>query len=220
MAKPIHGLPGNSGHIHLSLTNLSGVNVFARSSVDHGAKWPDIAWLSDTGRFFLAGVLDALQSIQLLFAPNVNSYKRVVEGQWAPTHVSWGLEDRLASIRIIAPPTCKPSATRLEIRNPGADLHPHYTLAALLAAGWRGVTNEMEIPCPPLAACVAEKHIPKTLPRSLAESIQNFSAPESVAREIFDPDFIDHFTKSREHEMRLWSEAVTDWYVSSSWKAF
>ena len=102
MAKPASGLPGNSGHIHISLTDLEGHNLFARADTDTNAPWPDIVSLSDLGRSFLAGLLNALPDLMPLLAPTINSYKRLIENYWAPVHLSWGLEDRLASITAIA----------------------------------------------------------------------------------------------------------------------
>ena len=138
--------------IHISLTDSNGNNLFAHETPDANAKWPDIEYLSDMGRHFLAGLLHALPNTMPLFAPTVNSYKRLVDNYWAPVHVSWGLEDRTASIRLITPRVCKPGVTRLEIRTPGADLHPHFALSAILAAGWRGVQKRLEIGVPPMSA--------------------------------------------------------------------
>lgn len=118
MAKPLYGLAGNSGHIHISLVDNNGKNLFARDTMDRDAKWKDIQHLSDASRHFLAGVLEALPDIMPLFAPTINSYKGLVENHWTPVYLSWGLGDRMASVRLIAPPVCKPSATRLEVRIP------------------------------------------------------------------------------------------------------
>lgn len=211
MAKPIQGLPGNSGHIHISLCDKDGKNLFARQVKDENPQWRDLADLSDMGRHFLAGVLDALPDIMPLFAPTVNSYKRLVENYWAPVDNSWGLEDRLSSVRLIAPPACKPSATRLEVRIGGADIQPHFALSALLAAGWRGVQKKLEINIPPTWVLNKEGKRAERLPNSLEHAIDRFRSPKSVARQIFDEDFVDHFVASRDHELKLWREAVTDW---------
>lgn len=210
MAKPIHGVPGNSGHVHVSLTDLEGNNIFARSTPDPDAPWPDVASLSDAGRHFLAGLLDALPDIMALFAPTVNSYKRLIENYWAPVDVSWGLEHRLASIRLITPPVCKPSATRIEVRLPGADLHPHYALTAIVAAGRRGIRKRMGIPIPPEGSRPRAQKAAR-LPRTLDEAVARFRAEGSVAREILDAEFVEFFSATRDHELNLWREAVTDW---------
>jgi glutamine synthetase len=176
--------------------------------VDTEARWPDIAHLSDIGRYFLAGVLEALPDIMPLFAPTINSYKRLIENYWAPVDITWGLEDRLSSIRLIAPPVSAAKATRFEIRIPGADLHPHYALTAVMTAGLRGIEKKLEICVPPTSAKTDE---PVRLPKTLEEAVRRFSRLESIAYELFDRRFVTFFTATREHELRLWREAVTDW---------
>ncbi|PVI06686.1 glutamine synthetase/guanido kinase [Periconia macrospinosa] len=216
MAKPRAGLPGNSGHMHVSIVDSSGKNLFARDSEDPSAPYSDVRYLSDLGRHFLAGLVDGLPDIMPILAPNVNSYKRLVENFWAPVTVSWGLEHRAASIRLISPPTSSAKATRFEVRVPGADTNPHFVLAAILALGWRGVEKKMEIPIPPLGkgedvGGEADKGV--RLAKSLKEATEKFMSKDSVAREVFGDEFVEHFGGTRQHEIRLWDEAVTDWEV-------
>lgn len=215
MAKPKQGLPGNSGHMHLSITDSkTGKNLFARDEVDENALYPDIAGLSDLGRHFLAGILEGLPDVMPLVAPTINSYKRLVENFWAPVTVSWGLEHRAASIRIIAPPTSKPGATRFEIRVPGADANPYFVLAAIMGLGWRGVEKKLEIPCPPLGKgeeVGGQTDMGIRLAKTLREANDRFTRLGSVAREVFGDEFVDHYGGTRDHEVRLWDEAVTDW---------
>jgi glutamine synthetase len=220
MAKPKQGLPGNSGHMHISITDpKTGKNLFARDEPDPHARYPDIAGLSDLGRHFLAGLLDGLPDVMPMVAPTINSYKRLVENFWAPVTVSWGLEHRAASIRIIAPPTSKPGATRFEVRVAGADANPYYVLSAILGLGWRGVEKKLEIPCPPLGKgeeVGGDTDMGVRLAKTLREANDRFSRLGSVARQVFGDDFVDHYSGTRDHEVRLWDEAVTDWYVDSA----
>ena len=214
MAKPREGLPGNSGHMHVSIVDKKGKNLLARDTPDKDAPYSDIENLSDLGRHFLAGLIDGLPDIMPIVAPTVNSYKRLVENFWAPVTVSWGLEHRAASIRIIAPPTASAKATRFEVRVPGADTNPYLVLAAILGLGWRGVEKKMEISVPPLGKGEdvgggSDKGV--RLAKSLKEATTTFMRKDSVAREVFGDDFVDHFGGTREHEIRLWDEAVTDW---------
>ncbi|KAB8232049.1 glutamine synthetase family protein [Aspergillus alliaceus] len=199
MAKPREGLPGNSGHMHISLVTSDGKNAFLRDAPDPSPPYPDVAHLSDLGRHFLAGILTGLPDIMPMFAPTINSYKRLVENFWAPVTVSWGLEHRAASIRLITPPAARPKATRFEVRVPGADANPHYVMAAVVALGWRGMGG------------ARDKGV--RLAKSLKEAVAAFTRKDSVAREVFGDTFVDHFGGTREHEVRLWEEAVTDWEV-------
>ncbi|KAL2217020.1 glutamine synthetase [Thermoascus aurantiacus ATCC 26904] len=216
MAKPREGLPGNSGHMHVSIVSEDGKNLFFREEPDPSPKYPDLTYLSDLGRHFLAGLLTGLPDIMPLFAPTINSYKRLVENFWAPVTVSWGLEHRAASIRVITPPTASPKATRFEVRVPGADANPHFALAAIVALGWRGVEKKLEIPVPPLGkgddmGGANDQGI--RLAKTLKEANEMFMRKDSIAREVFGDEFVDHFGGTREHEVRLWQEAVTDWEV-------
>ncbi len=214
MAKPREGLPGNSGHMHVSIVDQQGNNLFYRPERDEDAEWVDIEHLSDMGRHFLAGLLDGLPDVMPLVAPTVNSYKRLVENFWAPVTVSWGLEHRAASIRLIAPPTASAKATRFEFRVGGADANPYFVLAAILALGWRGVAKKMELTQQPLGKGQDVGGSDDTgvrLAKNLKEANDRFMRPESVAREVFGDDFVEHFGGTREHEIRLWEEAVTDW---------
>ncbi len=214
MAKPKQGLPGNSGHMHFSIVDENGKNLFFREAPDEKAPYPDIANLSDLGRHFLAGLIEGLPDVMPMLAPTINSYKRLVENFWAPVTVSWGLEHRAASIRLIAPPTAKPGATRFEIRVPGADANPYFVMAAIMALGWRGVERKLQIPCPPLGKgedVGGATDMGIRLAKSLREAIDRFTRTGSIAREVFGDEFVDHYGGTREHEVRLWEEAVTDW---------
>lgn len=147
-------------------------------------------------------------------APTVNSYKRLDERFRAPVTVSWGLEHRAAAVRLIAPPTCEASFTRFEVRVPGADSNPYYALAAILGCGWRGVGKRLDIPCPPLGPGQQVGGATDTgirLSGSLQEATEKFMKSDSVAREVFGDDFVNHFGGTREHEVALFNQAVTDW---------
>lgn len=214
MAKPKQGLPGNSGHMHVSLVDGDGNNLLYRGEADPDSPYPDVAYLSDMGRHFLAGILEGLPDVMPMVAPTINSYKRLVENFWAPVTVSWGLEHRAASIRLIAPPTSKPGATRFEVRVAGADANPYYVLAAILALGWRGVDKKLPLPCPPLGKgedVGGSTDQGVRLAKSLREANDRFMRAGSIAREVFGDDFVDHYGGTRDHEIRLWDEAVTDW---------
>lgn len=213
MAKPTEGLPGNSGHIHVSLIDAKkNTNLLSRATKDENAPWPDVAYLSDIGRHFLAGILDGLKDIMPLLAPNVNSYKRLVENFWAPVTVSWGLEHRIASIRLISPQEPNSKSTRFEIRTPGADVHSHYAMAAVFALGLRGINKKLPLTIEPMKKNPSEGNYER-LPRSLSDATARFMAKDSLAREVLGDDFVDHFGATRLEEVALWNDAVTDWEV-------
>lgn len=205
MAKPREGLPGNSGHMHVSICDpKTKENLFYRSTPDASPPYEDLRHVSDMGRHFLAGLLEGLPDVMPILAPTINSYKRLVENFWAPVTVSWGLEHRAASIRLIAPPTASPKATRFEIRVPGADTNAYLVLATILALGWRGVEKKLEIPIPPLGKgedVGGENDKGVRLARSLKEANERFKSKNSVAREVLGDDFVEHYAGTREHEV-------------------
>ena len=114
-------------------------------------------------------------------------------------------------------PTSSAKATRFEVRVPGADANPHYALAAILAIGWRGVEKKLEIPLPPLGKgedTGGASDQGARLAKNLKDANEIFMRKDSIAREVFGDEFVDHFGGTREHEVVLWQEAVTDWYVT------
>ncbi|ETS86634.1 hypothetical protein PFICI_00462 [Pestalotiopsis fici W106-1] len=211
MAKPREGEPGNAGHIHISIVDKENKNLFYREAKDEEAEWEDIAHLSDVGRHFLAGVIEGLPDIMLMLAPTINSYKRLVENFFAPVTVSWGLEHRASSIRLITPPTSSPNASRIEVRVPGADTNSFYVYAAVLAIGYRGIEKKLPLTLPPLGKDQITGGV--RLAQSLKEATEKFSNTQSIAREVFGDEFVEHFAGTRQHEIQLWDQAVTDWLV-------
>ncbi|KAL2920206.1 hypothetical protein HK105_200274 [Polyrhizophydium stewartii] len=213
MAKPYQDQPGCSGHIHISLADLvSGENLFALAPTDAGSADAASPYAGMTPKMqqFVAGVLAGLPSIMAILAPTINSYKRLVENVWAPLTVSYGLENRTTSIRVIAPPTCPPSATRIEVRVPGADVNPYLAVAAIVACGLHGVEGGMALPFPPARGDVTAADF-APLPRTLIDATRLMMAPDSVARKVLGDDFVEHYGATRLHEWRLWSRAVTNW---------
>ncbi|KAJ3105729.1 hypothetical protein HDU96_008456 [Phlyctochytrium bullatum] len=216
MAKPHNNLPGCSGHTHISLSSQDGTqNLFAPvegSSNEDLRPGLMVPGLSRLGEHFLAGVLQGLPSFMACYAPNINSYKRLVENFWAPITVSYGVENRNSSIRLITPPTCSPSATRLEVRVPGADSNPYLAIAAILASGLEGIRKKIPLNIRPL-----EQHVegvdpkPERLAGDLRQAVESLEAPNSFARRVFGDDFVAHFGGTRRHEWKVWEKAVTNW---------
>ncbi|KDR73647.1 hypothetical protein GALMADRAFT_251423 [Galerina marginata CBS 339.88] len=225
MAKPWGGLPGCSGHVHVSLRDKQGRNIFAVSDAElkagrADAAYEDTKFISQEAEWFLAGVLDGIADVMPTVVPTINGYKRLVGGEafWAPNAVTYGYDSRAASIRIISPPSCPPAATRLEVRIPGADMNPYFALSAIFLLGLRGINKKLALPGPPISHFSPEDRSTgkiKMLPTSLESATIRMMRPESIAREseVFGNNFVDHYGGTREHEVKLWNEAVTNWEV-------
>ena len=142
-----------------------------------------------------------------MFAPTINSYKRLVEGAWAPTTNTWGIDNRTTALRVI---NTSEKLTRLETRIPGADTNPYLAMSAALAAGLYGVKNKLELNVP---ETVGNGYLNKTngcLPANLYDATMLMKNSE-VAGELFGGPFVDHFTQTRLWECRQYAKAVTDW---------
>ncbi|KAI9571489.1 hypothetical protein HD554DRAFT_2327064 [Boletus coccyginus] len=222
MAKPWGNLPGCSGHTHVSLQDSSGSNIFAYSDPEHPNGRPDAAFedtkfVSLQGEQFLAGLLDGLSDVMPMLVPTINGYKRLVGGEafWAPNAVTYGYDARGSSVRIISPPSVPPAATRFEVRVPGADMNPYLALSAIFKLGLRGIERKTKLTTPPMSTlqdASSRKEI-VMLPRSLEAATARMTRPGSVARETLGDEFVEHYSGTREHEVLLWNQAVTNWEV-------
>ena len=130
---------------------------------------------------------------------------------WAPDTASYGYESRLASVRIIGPPDASSSATRFEVRVPGADMNPYYAFSAIFGLGLRGIQRRLPLPYGPIGAPGVTRDTLIHLPTSLEAATTHFKRKGSVAREVFGDLFVDHFAGTREHEISLHRKAVTSW---------
>jgi len=223
MAKPWSNLPGCSGHIHVSLRDRNGNNTFAVKSEElqggrEGAAYDELKYISQTAEYFLAGVLDGLTDVMPTLVPTINGYKRLASGEafWAPNAVTYGYDSRAASVRVISPPSVPPAATRFEIRVTGADVNPFFALSAIFGLGIRGIEKKLKLPVAPISHfSLEDKRAGKItmLPQSLEAATERMVRPDSIAREVLGNEFVDHFGGTREHEIKLWSEAVTNWEV-------
>jgi glutamine synthetase len=191
---------GNSCHIHLSLRASDGSLVFGEG-----------AERSATYDQFIAGMLATMREFTLLYAPNVNSYKRYAAGSFAPTAIAWGLDNRTCAIRLVG---TGPSA-RLENRVPGGDVNPYLALAAMLAGGLHGIAEELPLEEQLIGnAYESDKpHVPSTL----GEARDAFHA-SAVARALFGDEVVDHYTNMADVELRAYGAAVTDWELRRSFE--
>jgi glutamine synthetase len=186
---------GNSCHIHLSLRTAGGEPAFAGDR-PHG--------FSPLMEHFLAGQLAALQELTYFLAPNVNSYKRFVPGSFAPTAVAWGRDNRTCSLRVVG----HGESLRFENRVPGGDVNPYLAVAALIAAGLRGVDEELPLEEEFVGNAYASDR--PTVPTTLRDAAAAL-ADSALAREAFGKDVVDHYVNAARVELNAYDAAVTDW---------
>ncbi|SDT06322.1 glutamine synthetase family protein [Microlunatus soli] len=183
---------GNSCHIHLSL----------RGQDDSIAFWDDGRTpLYDA---FIAGVLATMADFTLLYAPNINSYKRFADGSFAPTKIAWGEDNRTCAVRLVG----HGSSARLENRVPGGDVNPYLALAAMIGGGLYGVEHDLPLP-EPIAGNAYTAEVPE-VPQTLASAREAF-AGSAVAREVFGDAVVDHYTHMADTELTAFNASVTDW---------
>ena len=197
LAKTMPLEEGSSGHVHMSFWS-GEQNAFA----------PDAdGVLPDTCLSAIGGVLDHLAAASLLINPTINSYKRLVPGYFAPVNVSWGYENRSASVRAIRGDG--PARSRLECRRPGADANPYLALSALVASAILGI-REGATPPPPETQDVSERADLPPLPNSLESALRAFRA-DTALQEALGMEFSGYYDVSRAWELRAWQESVSDW---------
>jgi glutamine synthetase len=199
MAKWNSNLPGCSGHIHQHLADANGNNIFYDDQDANG--------MSETMKHYVAGQLFCLPHIMPMYAPVINSYKRYVEGAWAATSISWGIENRTTALRVI---NHMPSATRLETRVPGADANPYLSVAASLASGLYGIKNKLPLEMNAVKGNAYDNKSLQHLPANLHEATAMMKS-SSIAKELFGDAFVDHFVLTREWEWQQFQQQVTDW---------
>jgi glutamine synthetase len=198
LAKTAPGEEGSSGHIHFSCWD-GETNAFAG---------PDVADpVSPAFGAAIAGVLEHLPAASLLLNPNVNSYKRLVPGWFAPINATWGYENRSCAVRAIR--SDRPDLWRFECRRPGADANPYLALAAVTASAADGMKNKAEPPPPIEGDAYALADLPG-LPGSLESAIRAFEGDRGL-RSALGEGFSAYYTTSRAWELKAWRETVTDW---------
>jgi glutamine synthetase len=200
MAKWNAALPGSSGHLHQSLWK-GDRNVFFDPNGKHK--------LSSVAEHYLGGQLALMPELTALVSPTINSYKRYVPGVWAPLNASWGVENRTCAIRAI-PASAR--STRLEHRQPAADINPYIAMAATLAAGLWGI-EQNTAPSPAVEGDASARGDLAALPRTLREATQRLSA-SSQARSLLGDRFVDHYVRTRDWECRQYERAVTEWELA------
>ncbi|MBF8188271.1 glutamine synthetase [Nonomuraea sp. K274] len=194
MAKP-NQREGNSCHIHISLRSLDGDPVMAG---------PESYGLSRLGAHFIAGQLACLRELTLLYAPNINSYKRYAPGSFAPTAVKWGVDNRTCALRLVG----HGHSLRVENRVPGGDVNPYLAVAALVTAGLHGIDAELSLG----GAFEGNAYDSgaETVPHTLRDALALFEGSK-LARESFGDDVVEHYANNARVELAAFDSAVTDW---------
>jgi len=204
MAKPFGNLPGNGMHVHLSLVDKSGVNVFDDGT---GEGSPMLGQA-------VAGLIKTAPEAMIFFAPHLNSMRRFQEGSHAPTRALWGYENRTAAIRI---PSDSGTNRRLEHRVAGADANPYLVLAALLAGALHGLNRELAPP-PPVEGNAYAASAPK-LPNDWRAALCAF-ADGAILAPQFGALFTRVFTALKRQEIRTAGQRVTDFEYETYLETF
>ncbi|MBB2942259.1 glutamine synthetase [Actinoplanes lutulentus] len=195
MAKP-NEREGNSCHIHFSLRNPEGKSAMLGDGPAH---------LSETGQRVLAGLLATMREFSLLFAPNINSYKRYQPGSFAPTAVRWGVDNRTCALRIAG----HGEGMRVENRVPGGDVNPYLAISALIAGALHGIENELSLEDEFAGNAYLDADAPR-VPGTLRDAATLWS-DSGVAEAAFGSEIVSHYANMAKVELAAYDAAVTDW---------
>lgn len=187
---------GNSCHIHLSFRGTDGSMVMADDD--------DPSGMSALGKAFVAGQLAHSSELALLFAPQINSYKRFAPGSFAPTAVRWGRDNRTCAYRLVG----HGPALRLENRIPGGDVNPYLAVAGMVAAGLDGIERNLELE--PAFQGNAYATDSERVPSSMRDSLALWQGSEWI-RATFGQEVQDHYSNMARVELEAFGKAVTDW---------
>lgn len=195
MAKPIAGEPGSAMHVHQSFIDQStGRNLFSN---EDGTPSREFYW-------YIGGLQRYIPACMALFAPYVNSYRRLTRYTAAPINIQWGTDNRTVGIRS---PVAQPAARRVENRVIGADANPYVALAATMACGWLGIQQRIE----PSAECKGDAYLGDfSLPRSLSEAIQ-LLLHETDLHEVLGQGFVTVYTEVKEVEYAEFMKVISPW---------
>lgn len=203
MAKWSETMPGQSGHIHVSLTNEQGQSVFFDDSKP--------GCVSDIQRWFIGGQQKLLPELMAMVGNTVNSYSRMVPGMWAPLNATWGIENRTTALRVVGG-TAK--SQRVEYRIPAADMNPYLAMAAAIGSGLWGIENKIEPSEPVVGNAYDQEFSPEFLLPSTLTSAAEQLLKSKTARDLFGDQFVDHYAQTRIWEEREFHKAVTDWELA------
>ena len=220
MPKPMADAPGNGMHVHQSLMDRSGNNVFFDPDDPSGYN------LSATAKSYIAGLLKYAPEYTLVTNQYVNSYKRLQPGGEAPTCISWGARNRSTLVRIPGYRPNSESACRVELRSPDPAANPYLAFAVMLAAGLAGIEEGLELMPPADEAapigCTRYEHRARgieTLPESLGEAVERF-AESKLMRETLGEHIHDYLVRTKREEWEAYQGIVTAWELERNLAVF
>ncbi len=208
MPKPIFGINGSGMHIHQSIFDKKGENLF----YDEKDKYR----LSPLAYHFMGGQLKHISELVAVLCPTVNSYKRLVRGYEAPVYICWAQRNRSALIRVPKYSEGRERSTRLELRCPDPSCNPYLAFAVMLAAGLKGIEEKIEPPKPVEEDVYGfddsklEKFYIKTLPADLGEAIEQFKRSK-LMKDTLGEHMFNKYLEIRKTEWEEFQRSVTDW---------
>jgi glutamine synthetase len=198
MAKPYDDYAGNGLHTHFSIIDEAGNNLMANGTFEGSEMLANA----------IAGCLQGIPDLALIFAPHGNSYERLVPNSHAPTGICWAYENRTASIRV---PGGSLKARRVEHRVAGGDVNPYLFLAAVLGSALIGIEDNLK-PGPPITGNAYDQDLPQ-IPTTWIEAIEAFDA-SPIARRIFDPMLVDNFVLTKRQELQNFQKLTPEEQVN------
>ena len=187
---------GNSCHIHMSLRGTDGSMAFADDKDPRG--------MSELFKHFIAGQIAYMRELSLFYAPQINSYKRYVEGSFAPTAIGWGLDNRTIALRVVG----RGKAMRVENRVPGGDVNPYLATSAMIAAGIAGI--EQKLPLEEISEGNGYISDKPRVPSTMVQATELF-AESALARSAFGDHVVDHYVHYAHTEIAQFNAVVTEW---------
>ncbi|MEE9334251.1 MAG: glutamine synthetase family protein [Granulosicoccaceae bacterium] len=191
---------GSASHVHQSLWTKDGSSVFHDKSGEHG--------MSDTMKYYVAGLIKYAPDYTYFLAPYINSYKRFAKGTFAPTKIAWSVDNRTAGFRLCG----DGAALRVECRIGGSDLNPYLAQASQIAAGLAGVEQKLELPAETVGNIYANDDCPN-IPSNLRDATASL-AGSNMLRAAFGDDVIDHYSRAAQVEQEEYDLVVTDYEIA------
>ncbi|MDP1659346.1 MAG: glutamine synthetase family protein, partial [Methylotenera sp.] len=194
MAKPMEAEPGSAMHIHQSIIDADGNNIFSKPDGTASAEF----------FHYIAGLQKYVPQVMPMFAPYVNSYRRLAPFMSAPTNVRWGYDNRTCGIRV---PNSDAISRRIENRVPGVDVNPYLAIAATLACGYQGIVEAQQ---PTAALSTSAWNMADDLPHHLEDAIERLRDCAPM-HDLFGAKFVEAFCAVKELEYGTYNRVISSW---------